>query len=339
MLGYTKLMSKPKSKEKGFSLGKLWIKEPYSKTRFLSVPARGVIDLFRPFTLFAPFFVSMAIMVASLIYTNVVNGAVIKPIPDDWWQTVGQAAFTLAIVNAASNSLNQATDVEADKISKPHRPIPRGVVKAEGAQSLAYILYLFALIRAVTLNVWFGTFVFLIMLFTVTYSLPPRMKQYLFVNQIWIAIPRGMFGILASWSVFGDPFTATPLIIGGVATLYLVGGMASKDITDAEADKKTGTRTLINTYGNKKTALICFPFMFFSMALIPMFINQGLIANYLWPLTLFVFMSIFVSYLIYRGSESKTLENVHAWAIMYVQYIFFAMAFSLLTIFKDVLPF
>jgi hypothetical protein len=40
-----------------------------------------------------------------------------------------------------------------------------------------------------------------------------------------------------------------------------------------------------------------------------------------------------------RGNESPTLENVQAWSIMYIQYIFFALGFALLTIFSDVLPF
>ncbi len=119
---------------------------------------------------------------------------------------MAQASLTLALVNAASNALNQSTDVEADKISKPYRPIPRGIVAPDEARSIAFILYLFVLLRAVTMNFWFGIFVFFIMIFTITYSLPPRMKRYLFLNQIWIAIPRGLFGILAAWSVFGDPF-------------------------------------------------------------------------------------------------------------------------------------
>lgn len=316
-------------------LGKLTIKEPYSRTRWLSVRIRGYLDLLRAFTLLAPFVVSMSIMVASLVL-KINNG---ETTPSNWWITVGYASATIAIVNAASNALNQATDVEADKISKPYRPIPRGIVKPDEAQSLAYILYLLALLRSATINVWFGIFIFLIMIFTVTYSLPPRMKKYLFINQIWIAIPRGMFGILAAWSVFGDPFTPTPLIIGALATTYLIGGMATKDIVDSRADRQTGTRTLINTYGNKKTALICFPFMFFPFLFIPIFINQGLLNTYLWPLILLVIPSVLIFYLMIRATESKTLENVHAWSIMYIQYIFFAFGFSLLTIFNDALPF
>jgi geranylgeranylglycerol-phosphate geranylgeranyltransferase len=326
-------MSKAGSKKSEESIGKLTIKEPYTKTRFLSKQARGAIDLFRAFTLYPPLVVSMAIMTASLVYNYNYQG-----IPTDWWITVGQASFTITVVNAASNALNQATDVEADKISKPYRPIPKGVIRAEGAQSLAYLLYLFALLRAVTINVWFGIFIFLIMVFTVTYSLPPRMKKYLILNQIWIAIPRGMIGILASWSVFGDPFTPTPLIIGAIATTYLIGGMSAKDIVDADADKKTGTHTMINTFGCKKTALMVLPFMVFPFAFIPIFIDFKLLLPYLYPLTFLVIPVFFVGYLIYIGTESKTLENVQAWAIMYILYIVYAMAFSLMVIFRDILP-
>jgi geranylgeranylglycerol-phosphate geranylgeranyltransferase len=272
----------------------------------------------------------MAIVVAGLVYSKI-------PIPSDWWVTTGYASLTLALVNAASNALNQATDFEADRLSKPYRPIPRGVVKPEEAQSIAYILYLFALIRAVTINAWFGFFVFLIMMFTVTYSLPPRMKRYLFINQIWVAIPRGLIGILAAWSVFGNSFGVVPLTIGVIAMLFLIGGMATKDITDSKADKMTGVKTLINTYGVKKTAFISFPFMFFPFAFIPFFINIGFLNEYYWPLTILMFISCFIFYLMIKGFESKTLENIHAWSIMYVEYIFFALGFAVLTIFAEIL--
>ena len=309
--------------------GKLTMKEPYSKTRFLPVRIRGYIDLFRPFTLFAPVVVSMSIIVASLIYNKV-------PVSQNWWVTVGQASFTIAIVNAASNALNQATDAEADKISKPYRPIPQGIVKSEEAQSIAYILYLFALLRSVTINVWFGIFVFLIMIFTVTYSLPPRMKQALFVSQVWIAIPRGLLGILAAWSVFGYPFQKEPLIVGTIATIFLIGGMATKDIVDCVADKRTGTHTLINTYGTRKTAFISFPFMFFPFALIPIMVSQGILESYLWPLTFLLIPSTLIFYLMIKGVESESLENVHAWSIMYIEYAFFAIGFAILVIVGEI---
>jgi len=114
--------------------------------------------------------------------------------------------------------------------------------------------------------------------------------------------------------------------------------MSTKDIVDSAADKTVGVRTMINTFGFKKTALISFPFMFFPLAFIPALINIGLLESYLWPLTLLVFLSCLIFYLMIKGdSESKTLENIHAWSIMYVEYIFFALGFAFLTIFAGIL--
>ena len=309
--------------------GKLTMKEPYVRKRFFAEHIRGYIDLLRPFTLMAPFIVSMSIMVASLVYNYVT-------VESNWWFIVGNASLTIALVNAASNALNQASDEESDRISKPYRPIPRGIIGADEAQSLAYILYLFALLRAVTINQWFGLFVFLIMVFTVLYSLPPRMKKYLFINQIWIAIPRGLLGILAGWSVFGSPFQPLPLIIGLFATIYLIGGMTTKDISDAKADKTTGVKTLINTIGLKKSAIISFPFLVLPFILIPLFINVGWLESFLWPLSILMIGALIIFYLMFIGdTESETLENIHAWSVMYVVYIFYALGFAVLTIFNE----
>ena len=63
------------------------------------------------------------------------------------------------------------------------------------------------------------------------------MKKYLLLNQLWVAIPRGFLGIVGSWSVFGNPLHPLPLSIGLIATIFLFGGTATKDILDAEADK------------------------------------------------------------------------------------------------------
>jgi 4-hydroxybenzoate polyprenyltransferase len=305
---------------------KLTMKEPYTKGRFLSKKFRGYFDLLRPFTLLAPFFVSMFIMFASLVY----NDKFVE-FPN-WWIIIGQASLTLAFLNGASNALNQATDVEADKISKPYRPIPRGVVERDEAQSIAYILYLFALLRAVTINTWFGVFVFLIMLFTVIYSLPPRMKRFLFINQVWIAVPRGLFAILASWSVFGDPFEIVPLIIGLIGLIYFIGAMTTKDIVDCEADRKTGTRTLINTYGTRKAAFISLPFLIIPFAMFPVLIHYQLIDPYFLPLTAFIIPGFVIFYLMLKQQQSGTLENVSAWSLMYITYLFYAIGFTALII-------
>ena len=309
---------------------KLTMKQPYSRTGLFSVKVRGYLDLIRPFTLAAPIFVSIFIMFSGLVYNYSFEDY------PNWWGTILQARLTVAMVNAASNTLNQATDAESDKMSKPYRPIPQGVVTADEAQSIAYILYLFSLLFALSINAWFGVFVFLIMIFTVMYSLPPRMKRFLFLNQVWIAIPRGLLGILASWSVFGDPFQKEPIAIGLIAMVFFIGGMTTKDVVDADADKKTGVSTLVNTFGRRNAAFISLPFLIVPFAAIPILIRYTILSSYLLPLTLLFIPSFLIFVLMIKAIESKTLENVHAWALMYLVYIFYAMSFSTLIIFGEI---
>ncbi|HID24971.1 MAG TPA: 4-hydroxybenzoate polyprenyltransferase [Thermoplasmata archaeon] len=298
----------------------------HSRNNPLSLRLKGYVDLLRPFTLIPPFFVSMFIMISGLVYNNKLD------VTHNWWVTAVQASFVLTLLNAASNALNQAADVEADIISKPYRPIPRGVIKPNEAHTIAYLLYFIVLFRSMTINIRFGVIVVLIMFFTVTYSLPPRVKRFLLLNQIWVAIPRGALGILASWSVFGYPLQKEPLMIGVIATLFFVGGMTTKDIVDSAADKRTGTYTLVNTFGTRKAAYISLPFLVFPFTAIPVLVIKNLLASYLLPLTVFAVPSFFVFYLMIKESRGRKLENVHAWALMYLEYLFFAIGFAVLVI-------
>ena len=294
---------------------------------------KGYINLIRPFTLLAPILVSTCIIVASFFY----NGET-KNISSIIWSTIIPASFALAILNGASNALNQATDIKSDKISKPYRPIPKGVISTSEAKMISIVMYLTAFYISITINITFSFFVLLITIFTVTYSIPPRIKDVLFLNQIWVAIPRGLLGILASWSVCGNPLQPLPISIGFIAMLFLIGGSITKDVTDSYADKKTGTHTLVNTFGVKKAAFMALPFMFFPFFMIPILIDSGILESYFWLLTFLAIPGYLVFYLMIReNNRSKFLENTSAWTLMYVTYFVFASSFSVLTVLGSVI--
>lgn len=288
---------------------------------------KNLLYLSRPFTLLLPFIVSIFIMSSSITYNNIELN----------YNTIIIMIFSgliLMSINAGSNAINQASDWKSDKISKPYRPIPRGIIKIVDAHSYALIIFLAALLSAITINITFSLIVFSIIVFSLTYSLPPRIKKYLFLNQVWISIARGLLGILAAWSVFGNPFTKTPLIIGSIAMFFLIGGIATKDIIDMEADKSTGVKTLMNTYGIKKTSFICLPFLIIPFIFIPFFIKIGFLELYFWPLTFLIIPSLIIYFLMKQTAKNNFFENTPAWSFMYAEYIFFALGFSLCTIFS-----
>jgi len=294
----------------------------------LSIKTKGFIDLIRPFTLLAPIIVSICIMIASFIY----NGY--DKISSLFWFNIILASISLAFLNAASNTLNQITDLKTDKISKPYRSIPRGDIKIFEASIISVLLYSISFALSIFISPIFCIFVTLIIFFTVTYSIPPRLKDKLYFNMLWVSIPRGLLGILASWSVFGTIMHPLPIIIAVIAMVYLIGGSITKDITDAKADKKTGTITLVNTYGIRNAAMIALPFMIFPFVFIPMFIHAGFLDFQFIYLSLLAIPSFFVFYLMIRdNTKVKKLENSSSWAFMYATYFLFALGFSILTIF------
>lgn len=286
---------------------------------------KSFIELIRPFTLLAPLFISMCIISASFFYNNISETFSLLFIT-----IILPASLSLALINGASNVLNQITDVDSDKISKPYRPIPKGIISKKEAILTTFILYFFAISLAYTINLKFFIISSIIIFFTISYSIPPRFKKHLFVNQFWIAIPRGLFGILASWCVFGNPLDTLPIIIGLISMFYLIGGSITKDITDSVADKITGTKTLVNTYGVKKAALIVMPIMFTPFLMIPLLIKTNIISAIFWPLTFFAIPCVIICVLMIKSDFRKVgnLENTSSWALMYVTYLLFAVSLS-----------
>ena len=111
--------------------------------------------------------------------------------------------------------------------------------------------------------------------------------------------------------------------------------MATKDIIDMEADKKTGIKTLMNTFGTKKTALICLPFLIVPFLLIPFFISLHFLEWYFWPLTFMIIPSCLIFYKMKNVLKNNFLENTSAWSFMYAEYMILALGISLCIIFNN----
>jgi len=284
-------------------------------------------ELLRPFTLLAPLFVSLCVMIASYTYTTTMSLSALA-----LFRILLPASICFALLNGASNALNQAMDWREDKISKPYRPIPKGTVSRKEAFILSSILYSGAFALSGTINTSFTGILCLIALFSITYSVPPRIKKILILNQAWVAFPRGFLAIMGSWSVFGNPLQPLPLAMGCVAALFLFGGTATKDILDAQADKTVGTKTMVNVLGLRKTTFISLCFMIAAFFLIlPLVYLQILQAIFL-PLTLLIFFSGAIGWNMLHTRHNQTYENTSAWTLMYATYFIFALGFTVITI-------
>ncbi|UCF08167.1 MAG: UbiA family prenyltransferase [Thermoplasmata archaeon] len=310
---------------------RIWGKESWDKAMFLPRKLRGFIDLIRPFTMLAPIIGGLCgglmgwraarpdIPYLPFIFIN-------DKFPflqyHEGFLTLLIGATTLAILNAASNTLNAVYDADIDRINKPYRPIPSGIVTKEEAWAFAWILYPIVLVRAVLVNRTFGLFVLLIMLITVAYSTTPlRLKSKLWISNISIAFARGLLGFVAAWSIFGNPFAEpTPWIIGGVMMIFLIGAITSKDFTDMKGDRVFGVRTLPVVYGVKKAAVISGPFFVMPFILILLALMAGLLEIGMFWLVLLAVWGVITALLMQTVAtrEETTFENTIVWVNMYL---------------------
>lgn len=195
--------------------------------------AKNYYRLFRPETLVAP-------ILGAVFFGWMGLGSV-----EFRWEII-VSALILAMANASSNIINQVFDAEIDKVNRPKRPIPMQLVSKNEALSVGVLLYGTTLILAFSLlNTTYALFIALILLFTWVYSAPPRLRDKFIVNNFAVGTPRGALGILAAYSLFGDPFTPHVLYMALVLGIFVFFGNISKDFRDVRGDKQFGVRNFV----------------------------------------------------------------------------------------------
>ena len=218
------------------------------------------IRLLRPFTLLPPL-LGMLSGAASAV------GAV-RPDMGLWrgFASVALGAAMAAILNGASNVLNQVHDLEIDRINKPERPLPRGEVTLGAARLYAIILYAAALGLAFLVQPAGTPELFWIVvataLLTWAYSgAGLRLRKSWWLAPLVIAVPRGGLLKVAGWATLAPVFSdREPWMLGGVFFLFVLGAASTKDFSDMEGDRKGGVVTLPIRFGPRGAARIMAPF-------------------------------------------------------------------------------
>jgi 4-hydroxybenzoate polyprenyltransferase len=248
-----------------------------------------------------------------------------------------------AVLNAASNGLNQLYDLEIDRINKPKRPLPSGRLPLREAWLFTIATYALALILA-----WFVApagrhecfwIVVVATAITVLYSVPPfRTKRLGIWANVTIAIPRGVLLKVAGWSAVKTIFGVEPWFIGAVFGLFLLGASTTKDFADMEGDARGGCRTLPIAYGVTRAAWMISPSFVVPFLMISAGTFAGVLTgNFVLLQVLSAVMTaygVYVCYLMLRRPADLAVEENHvSWAHMYrmmfVAQIGFALAYIL----------
>jgi geranylgeranylglycerol-phosphate geranylgeranyltransferase len=295
-------------------------------------------ELARPFTLIAP---ALGMFTGSVIALGAIPAVPLTP-----WVAAKIALGTLmaAVLNAASNTLNQVTDLEADRINKPGRPLPQGRVTASEALRLAGFLYLLAFVLAAPVGPQCTLLAGTAAVLTVLYSAPPfRLKAVPYLANVVIAVPRGVLLKVAGWACVRDFGRLEPWYIGLIFGLFLLGATTTKDFADMRGDAAAGFRTLPVVHGPRRAAWIIAPFLILPFLLIPYGLHQGYLTGH--PAILYALTALlgswgaYVVYLMVRRPEDLArTENHPSWTHMYVMMFVAQVGFALAYVARPAAP-
>ena len=186
-------------------------------------------------------------------------------------------ALMAAVLNAASNAINQIYDLEIDRVNKPKRPLPAGTPDDGRGLGLHLAAFAAGLGPGVAARRPPGSRrreCFWIVLFTSVlvwaYSAPPfRTKRHGIWANVTIAVPRGLLLKVAGWSTVKTILDLEPWFIGAIFGLFVLGASTTKDFADIEGDRAGGCHTLPILYGVKAAAWMIAPFFVLPFLLIP----------------------------------------------------------------------
>ena len=288
------------------------------------------IQLIRPFTMVPP---AVAVLAGGLLALGFYNRLSFHSPISLWFGfdfiplLVG--AFVYAMLNGASNSYNQVSDLKIDRINRPNRPIPAGRISIREALAFTFTVYAIGLVIAFIISFSFFVVTAICLIITTLYSTPPiYLKKRFLLSTTTIALCQSWLFLLAGWEIypFANPWEPTFWFIGTILFILLVGACGTKDFTEVPGDGRYGMKTLPILYGKDKAAKITGPFFVIPFLLIPIGIYMQLLVNKS------IFLLILAVYGLYINFNMKNLikprqkgENSPAWR----HYYFMLMALQL----------
>jgi geranylgeranylglycerol-phosphate geranylgeranyltransferase len=167
----------------------------------------------------------------------------------------------------ATNALNQCTDVDTDRINKPDRPIPAGLISIKEGYSIVTILYALTITLAALVNTTFFALTCIAVSLGIAYSVHPfRLKDRFVLSNLSIAIGYGTLNFLLGWLVT-KPIHTVPIHMLVMLSAFDFFASISKDYRDIAGDIKHGSRTIPIVMGRARAVSFEFTAIYIVLAL------------------------------------------------------------------------
>jgi geranylgeranylglycerol-phosphate geranylgeranyltransferase len=166
------------------------------------------------------------------------------------WVFILLAGTTGALVAAGANALNDAFDIDIDRINRPDRPLPQGILTPQDARRMWFILSLAA--TGINLFLNLASMLLVILSIALLYVYSARLKRTVLIGNILVGFMTGMTFIYGGIVVGGLERAFIPAVF---AFLVNLARELLKDVEDMEGDRRENAVTLPLRYG-VRTALV-----------------------------------------------------------------------------------
>lgn len=234
--------------------------------------------------------------------------------------------------------LNQLTDIEIDKVNKPHLPLASGAYSKSAAIAIISISVILSIILGMIAGGFLlGTLLISILIGTL-YSLPPfRLKRFHFWAAFCIIAIRGLVVNLLIYLHFSEKIQgvanlpAVIWLLTGVIFVYSIVIAWFKDIPDMAGDQKHAIKTLSLSYGADQVFRWGNMILFVTLiSVIIIEIFQPISGN---ALLLITGHSIMVAALLLMWRRTNPGKNkeikkyyLFIWALFFAEYILFGLS-------------
>ena len=175
------------------------------------------------------------------------------------------AFVAVFLVTAGGNVINDYFDVDIDRVNKPRRALPSGLITRGSALAYALMLLLLGVAASLFINPVCSGLAALNAVLLVLYSW--KLKRSVLVGNLLIGYLTGsifLFGGAAVYSFF------VPGVLFVSAMLAITSREVVKDIEDLTGDRRAGASTLPIRYGVPRSLATAALFMLAAVAISPL---------------------------------------------------------------------
>ncbi len=221
--------------------------------------------------------------------------------PASWWPVI-MAAVTVLLITVSTNAWNDYVDIEIDRVNKPERPLPAGLISPRGALLFSVAGTALSLLVAVFIN----QPAFLI-------ALGSNILLYLYSWKLKCTILWGnaaVAAIVGLCFIFGGVAAGNiePVLMLAVTVFFAI--MAReilKTMADYKGDQQQSCRTIATAWGKKTARLFVIAFIVTaSLAMLATFFIEEYNLAYL-LLVVFILYPLFAFVIFTARSDATSM--------------------------------